>query len=419
MASLPDEEATVGRPASPKRPGLRQQSSLMKSRTRESLSLPLGSTYAGPTRECTPVYKGVNAPIPDAELLGTWRLAVQDPRRRAQFLKLLQKTLVFAGTTVAFRERLIDSVVPVAYAEGSVLFQHGEEGDWMGIVLMGRLQRRLLHARAEIVIGSSGAGDTIGDLGLFGIHPTRSFTVVASSPCTVLILGQQDFEDAIARCGGENSLSLFRDSRKMQNLMADTESFVNLQCFRNLDRDFVLTLRENSEPRLCYPNQVLIKEHNMGDEMYVIRSGAVKVEKDGHFVVALPEGTVIGELAVLGTDKKRTATVTCTSMCLIRALHADVFHEILDRFPRAKRIFETAYVARLVSVHVQSTRDEKAYLDKFFGSATPHTVTALQSMVGPTMRVETSRRMSTAKRERQEREREKLPPLASPRFSTS
>merc|ERR1712039_216073 len=193
------------------------------------------------------------------------------------------------------------------------------------------------------------------------------------------------------------SLSLFRDCSEMQNLMADTESFVNLKCFRKLDRDFVLTLRANSEPRLCYPKQILMKEGHFGDEMYILRSGTVKIEKDGKFVVELPSGTVLGELAVLGTDKRRTATVTCTSLCFVRALHADVFHEILDRFPSAKRIFEHAYVARLVSVHVQSAKEEKAMYDKFYGSATPKTQTQMQDLFGTNMQVETPRTLSAIK----------------------
>ncbi len=61
-----------------------------------------------------------------------------------------------------------------------------------------------------------------------------------------------------------------------------------------------------------------------GEEMYIIRHGTVQVEKDGKKVVELPSGTVVGELAVLGTDKRRTATVKCQSLCLIRALHGDV-----------------------------------------------------------------------------------------------
>merc|ERR1712087_2043 len=136
---------------------------------------------------------------------------------------------------------------------------------------------------------------------------------------------------------------------------------------------------------------------HFGDEMYILRSGTVKIEKDNKFVVELPSGTVLGELAVLGADKRRTATVTCTSLCFVRALHADVFHEILDRFPSAKRVFEHAYVARLVSVHVQSAKEEKCMYDKFYGSATPRTRGQMQELFGSQMQVESPRMLSSMK----------------------
>jgi len=334
--------------------------------------------------------------IPDEKLEG-WKRSLQDTKTRTQLVRLLAKTLIFADTTEAFRQGIVDAVAPAEFDAGQVVFRHGEPGDWMGILLSGRLERRLQRVSTEIVIGDVGPGGIIGDLGMFGLNPNRSFTVVALTHVVMLLLTQEMFEDAVARVGGPKSLSLFRDSYEMQNLMADTESFVNLKCFRKLDRDFVLTLRANSEPRLCYPKQILMKEGHFGDEMYILRSGTVKIEKDGKFVVELPSGTVLGELAVLGTDKRRTATVTCTSLCLIRALHADVFHEILDRFPSAKRVFEHAYVARLVSVHVQSAKEEKCMYDKFYGSATPRTRGQMQELFGSQMQVESPRMLSSMK----------------------
>jgi len=112
-----------------------------------------------------------------------------------------------------------------------------------------------------------------------------------------------------------------------------------------------------------------MKEGHYGDEMYILRSGKVKIEKGGKFVVELPSGVVLGELAVLGSDKRRTA---------------DVFHEILERFPAAKRVFDHAYVARLVSLEVHNAKEELSYYDTFFGSAMPRTGAQLQEMLGAT-----------------------------------
>merc|ERR1711865_1133330 len=105
-----------------------------------------------------------------------------------------------------------------------------------------------------------------------------------------------------------------------RNMMEDTESFLQLHCFGKLDRSFVLAMYKHSEPRLCYPNQVLLKEQQYGNEMFILRHGTVRVEKGGKALVELHSGVVIGELAVMGNDKRRTATVVCTSLCLIRVV---------------------------------------------------------------------------------------------------
>jgi len=252
----------------------------------------------------------------------------------------------------------------------------------LALVLAGRLQRKIQRSDHDIPIGGVAPGGVIGDLGMFGVSATRSFTVTADGPTTILILTAGHFEEAVTRAGGQKSLALFRDSAEMQNLMADVESFVNLACFRNLDRDFVLRLREYSEPRLCYPKQVIMKEGSFGEEMYILRCGTVKIEKDGKFVVELPTGTVLGELAVLGSDRRRTATVSCTSLCLMRVVHADIFHELLDAFPRSKRVVEHAYMARSSVVQVNGFLSEKAELEAFYGASHPKKKAEVEAIVG-------------------------------------
>jgi len=318
----------------------------------------------------------------DERKMKSWVASMLDPKTRQQLVRLLSKTLIFADTTEPFRQAIVKRLIPAEYAPGQAIFEQGVEGDWMAIVLSGRLERHLHRVDHDVSLGGVSPGGVIGDLGMFGVSNTRSFTVTAEIPTTLLILTPAHFEEAVARAGGPKSLALFRDSAEMQNLMADVESFLDLPCFRKLDREFVLRLRNNSEPRLYYPKQVVMKEGAFGEEMYILRCGTVKIEKDGKFVVELPSGTVLGELAVLGSDRRRTATVTATSLCLMRVLHADIFHEILDAFPRAKRMVEHAYMARSSVVQVNQSLSEKAELDAFYGAVHPRKTADVEALVG-------------------------------------
>jgi len=341
-----------------------------------------------------------------------WKESMQNPKTQIQLVRLLRKTRVFAETTEEFRTSIADKVIPAEFSAGQVIFRNGTPGTWMGILITGTLERLLQRQDKEISLGEIGPGSVFGDLGVFGISQTRSFTMMSLTNSVILVLTSHAFGAAIAQGGSPYSLGLFRDGSQMRNLMQDTESFLNLKCFAGLDREFVLKLREHSEPRLGYPNQVLMKENHFGDEMYILRAGTVKISKNGKFVVELPAGVVLGELAVLGSDKRRTATVTCSSLCLVRVLHADVFHEILDKFPAAKRVFDHAYIARLVSVEVNNAKEEMQGYDRFYGSASPKTTSEMQSLFGAIMKIDES-----SKKLVQKKTSLALPPL-TPRASS-
>jgi len=333
----------------------------------------------------------VNLPQADPEKLSLWGVSMRNPKVRSQLTRLLRKTLIFAESSEAFRAAIVDSVFPAEYSAGQAVFRYGQEGAWLGILIRGRLERKLIRHHQEILLGDVGPGAIIGDLGLFGVMPTRSFTVTALTSSAILVLTQEKYYLALASSQCPYSLNLFNDAAQMDNFMADTESFLTLPCFQGLSKDFVMTLRENSEPRVAYTGQVLMKEHHIGDEMYILRAGSVRITRGDRFVVDLPAGVVLGELAVMGSDNRRTATVTCNSLCLIRALHADVFKEILKRFPQDKRVFDHAYVSRLLSVEISSTREEVQGFNTFFGCAQPKTTDEIRELVGSTIKIDDKR----------------------------
>lgn len=342
---------------------------------------------------------------------------MEDPKKKLQLVTLLTKTLMLADTTEAFREAIVDRVQVAQYHRGQVVFEQSEPGDWMAIVLTGRLERKLQRRDRDVPIGDTGPGGIVGDMGLFGICPVRSFTVTSIQSSMLLILTMAQFNQAVYTAGGPVSLSLFRDGREMENLMADTESFLELACFKKLDKDFVRALQDNSEPMLCYPNQCLMKENAHGNEMYILRAGQVRVEKNRKLVVTLGAGVVLGELAVLGTDKRRKATVTCSSLCLIRMLHGAVFNDILNQFPSAKRVFDHAYIARLVSIEMASTGEELRKLDQFYGSATPRTGAQMVQMFGGSGPIKSLADRMPSKEEASgsPRKNQTLPKINSPR----
>jgi MFS family permease len=77
-------------------------------------------------------------------------------------------------------------------------------------------------------------------------------------------------------------------------------------------------------PVLATSGDVVIREGDAGDRVYVIRRGRVAVTKAGRHVAELGPGDHVGEIALL-RDVPRTATVTAVDDTELLALERDVF----------------------------------------------------------------------------------------------
>lgn len=312
----------------------------------------------------------------------SWKGWLYHPKARRQLVRLLERTPVFAGTSAEFRDEIIGFLEPAEYVAGEVIFKQGDVGNWMGILMNGKLSKRWERNLHYFPLDSIECGEMFGDLGMFGIYPERSFTLVASTDCQIVALSKEMFRLAVGRKGCPHARRLLTGTESLCKVSAGDESFLSLDCFQRLESEFVLALLQQMEPRMYYPNQVMFKEGQVTHDISVLRSGSIRLEKDGRSVTTISDGAVLGEFAEMGSDKRSKNTATCLSICLVNSLHSNNFKALLDKFPQSKRFFEHAYVARMVAFQVKSSSEEKASLDGFYGSATPHTDAAIESMLG-------------------------------------
>lgn len=348
-----------------------------------------GQPYSRKLEEKLPVY--------DSNFVAQWQSSLKDPATQMSLVKLLAGVPLFRGTSERFRQELAELMLPVVFHEGQSVFRQGERGHWLGVVAQGRLDRQVVRDAAAGLtkIGDVCPGEVIGDIGLLGVADVRTVTVVAAQRTVLLTLSQTDFDEVIMNNGGPENLPLLEEAHRMQDVMADFETFCRLDCFKKHDPDFVMALCTHLEPRLVYPQSVLMRENNYGNEMYILHVGQVNIEKGGKFIVKLNGGVVLGELAVLGSDKRRSATVTCLTLCLVYVLHGDVFHEILEGFPHSKRVFDHAYISRLVNFELAKVQSEVQSYNMFYGKAHPMTSAQLSEKVWGEKQEEESHRPKT------------------------
>jgi len=78
--------------------------------------------------------------------------------------------------------------------------------------------------------------------------------------------------------------------------------------------------------------KVLIRQGELGDDLMVIVSGTVTVERDGAKINTLKPGEFFGEIALIDRGP-RTATVTADAPCRLLVISHRDFHALMDEFP--------------------------------------------------------------------------------------
>ena len=92
-------------------------------------------------------------------------------------------------------------------------------------------------------------------------------------------------------------------------------------------------------------DRVLVREGEQGDRFYLIRSGRVRVERNGELVATLGEGGYFGEQALIN-DSPRNATVTATEPTELYSLNRAQFHEVLRHSPTMEQALRRALYER-------------------------------------------------------------------------
>jgi cAMP-dependent protein kinase regulator len=87
-----------------------------------------------------------------------------------------------------------------------------------------------------------------------------------------------------------------------------------------------------ADPQAVDPDQVLVREGDVGDEFYVLGSGEAVVTRGGQEVARLEPGDFFGELALFD-EAPRNATVTSTTGVTLVGLGRDAFQKMLGDAP--------------------------------------------------------------------------------------
>jgi CRP/FNR family transcriptional regulator, cyclic AMP receptor protein len=106
----------------------------------------------------------------------------------------------------------------------------------------------------------------------------------------------------------------------------------SIPLFDRLDRRHLERLGMLTDEVDVPAGRVLIRQGELGDDLMVIVSGTVTVERDGAKINTLKHGEFFGEIALIDRGP-RTATVTADTPCRLLVISHRDFHALLDEFP--------------------------------------------------------------------------------------
>jgi CRP-like cAMP-binding protein len=128
-------------------------------------------------------------------------------------------------------------------------------------------------------------------------------------------------------------------------------TLADVELFRVLPDEAREHLAAASGERRYAPGELVIRQGDDGDELFVLERGDVSVlfaatpDDEPTVLAHLTEGDFFGEMSLM-TGERRTATVRADTECTLVVVDKDAFAPVLDRYPELAEEISRLLVAR-------------------------------------------------------------------------
>ncbi len=246
--------------------------------------------------------------------------------------ELVKKALagmdLFANLGEEDLEGLVKRSNPQHYQAGMVICREGEYGDTFFAVLKGSVEVSInTEGYESLTLAILGEGNIFGEMAALSGY-ARSATVAAKDDLSLIEIPAEVLKDLM------KSSPSFKDTVENMYIERAVRTYLRkVPLFTGLSDDIVERLESRVNLISYKQGEVIFREGEVGDALYIIRTGFVKVTKkhgDKEQIIAyLPLGNYFGEMALL-EDEKRTATISAfTKVEVIQVLRED-FNMLLE-----------------------------------------------------------------------------------------
>ena len=272
-------------------------------------------------------------------------------RTVSEWLEFLRSNVEILNglSPLQMREFLLDSTVR-AYKPGDAIFVRNEQGSSLFGIADGSVKVEVDPNNPNITV-PIGQSSIFGEVGLISGRK-RGATIRAAEP-TICV--------EIPRMAALKLMSQVPQARDTVQRIT-TERQV-LQIFKSgLTPADIQDVLSGAEVTDVKPGEPIIKEGDISDDLFIIRSGSMIVEKDlggkPVFMSYVPAGSYVGEMAMIERTPRST-TVKAAIRSTVVKLPADPFRKLLVRKPElAKRMTDEMRARREINKFIEEQKDE-------------------------------------------------------------
>lgn len=240
---------------------------------------------------------------------------------------LLRSFVPLSGLSDQQLDLLLSQSEKVHFFQGQSLLREGDDKAQHIYLIHGTVRK--VHGANERLI-EAGGQEAVWPI---AHHFPRQFTVVAESDCSILKVNSDLLEKLL--CWSQVARCLLADIA-VDDAYKDDYSWIRKllesRLFYKVPPMNIRKILSRFSEQQVKAGERIIQQGEEGSCCYLIKSGAVQVDKDGETIAQLQLGDVFGEDALV-SNKPRNATVTALQDCSLLVLEKKDFFQLLIQPP--------------------------------------------------------------------------------------
>lgn len=253
-------------------------------------------------------------------------------------MQFLRSTPLGARLSDDMLRAIAPNLEQVSVGVGERLIRQGDPGDSMYLVQSGKLEVVAKDSEGqEALLNVLEPGRTVGEISLL-TGERRTASVIATEPSQLLRFSQEQFHALQKRFPREMSQVTRRMLERLQQAHLSSALFAS-RLLGDMEETVLRDLEEELELQFITGGEVLIKQDDESDSLYIVVSGRLHVvhgygTAEEKRLYEMARGQTVGEMGLV-TGARRTATVYAHRDSLVARLSRESFEILLEKHPKA------------------------------------------------------------------------------------